>query len=489
MRRTVFFVLVSLEAAAASVLFLVAAALPSTADVQQASARLLRVSTAAGRQVSGLRAQAAVIRKRQPQMLYAARQLERQVQAVSADVRHRDFRGVGVSAVGDALDNIADGLDGMASTLGPEGLGQFGKGLGATADYLDGQVAPTALRAADALDDAARALRTDAGRLEAVLKGSPLELKAARAMVDSLTRFEEGLGRMQKLTGMKNFRAMREGFKGLETSLDSGAEQVEKASGYTIPKVTVKGLRLQVDEQPFWPEGKNIAAGMRKGAVGCAAAGKEMDAVEKELPKLRASLGQSRQVVAATRQALASALANEEKLAPVLESLPRTLGRLARELPALAVELARMLRQTARLADVATALRLAEKNLSAASARWPKLRGNLTKSAALLRTTRKELKHALAHRREFEQTVRESVEAATSVAETAPAFLEELGEGLEQQEASLGELAESIEQVNEAVPAAARSAARLLALVRVLLVLVGGTVAVHACWVLTKNKG
>ena len=227
------------------------------------------------------------MRERQPELLTLARRLEKQMRIVSDSVEGSDLNSEGLAAVGEALGNVAAGLDSLATTLDPRGVGQISKGLGSTADYLDRQVAPTAEKAANALEEAGKALKTDAAQVQALLEGAPVELKAARAMVDSLTKFEEGLARMKKLAGMKNFDAMREGFQGLQTSLESGADQVEKLSGYTIPKVTVKGLRVMVEEKDFWPEGKTIAAGMRKGAKGCAAAGKEMDGLKKELPHLR----------------------------------------------------------------------------------------------------------------------------------------------------------------------------------------------------------
>src|SRR5206468_9596167 len=66
----------------------------------------------------------------------------------------------------DALGNIASGLDGLATTFDPKAVGQVGKGLSATADYLDGKVAPAAEKAAMALEEAGKALKADASRSE-----------------------------------------------------------------------------------------------------------------------------------------------------------------------------------------------------------------------------------------------------------------------------------------------------------------------------------
>ncbi len=390
--------------------------------------------------------------------------------------------------VSDALGNVADGLDGLATTFDPKAVGQMGKGLTATADFLDGKVMPAADKAATALEDAGKALKSDAGRLKDLLAESPVELKAARAMVDSLTKFEDGLKEMKNVVKLDSFDAMREGFKGLETSLDSGADQVEKVADYTIPKVTVKGLKITVEQKDFWPEGKNIAAGMRKGAKGCQAAGKEMDALKKRLPKLGESLEESQKVVVATRQALASALASQEKLEPVLKNLPKSLARLSSELPALTTELAKVLRETSRLKEVAVALRQTEKNVNTAAKRWPQLRETLEKSGTLLRATQKQLRTALSRRDDFETTMRQTVELTTLFAEALPVLLEQMEEGLRQQEESLAELGDSIDRVSEAVPVAGQTAGRLLGITRALLSVVALLVGLHAGYLLVGGR-
>jgi uncharacterized phage infection (PIP) family protein YhgE len=484
MQRLFFWCLGGLELAAAIVLLVIAWQLPGPADVEEMSSRVEKVSRNAGRQVRNLRRQVTLVRSRQPELLRLAQKLEKQMRGVSDSVSDQQLNGEVLVSVGDALKNVATGLDSLATMLDPKGIGQIGKGLGATADYLDRKIVPSAEKAAVALEDAGKTLKGDMKRMKVLLEESPVELKAARAMVDSLTKFEDGLKRMKKVILMDNFDSMREGFKGLETSLDSGADQVEKVAGYTIPKVTVKGLRLTIEEKDFWPEGKTIAEGMRKGAKGCQAAGKEMDGLKKELPRLRESLEQSRQVVSATRQALQSALASQEKLEPLLKSLPRNLARLAGELPALTVELAKVLRETVRLKEIAAALRQAEKSMDVASKNWPQMRDSLSKSAVLLRATRKQLQHAIAHQDDFEETMTQTVELTTLFAEALPILLEQLEEGLSQQEDSLAELGDSIDRVSEVVPVASRSASRLLFTTRLLLGLVALTVSLHAGYLL-----
>jgi methyl-accepting chemotaxis protein len=169
-------------------------------------------------------------------------------------------------------------------------------------------------------------------------------------------------------------------------------------------------------------------------------------------------------------------------------AVSRNLSRLSSELPALTTELAKVLRETAKLKEVAAALRQAEKNVDAATARWPQLRETLEKSATLLRSTRKQLRKALDHRDGFEDTMRQTVELTTLFAGALPALIEQMDEGLHQQEESLAELGDSIDQVSEVIPDASRSLARLVGTIRVLLGLVAMAVGLHAAYVLAGAR-
>src|SRR5947209_15360321 len=75
--------------------------------------------------------------------------------------------------VGNALGDVAKGLDGLAKTLDPHALGKLGEGLGATASYLDEKVVPTASAAADQLEEASSGLRADAKQLGATPSSLP----------------------------------------------------------------------------------------------------------------------------------------------------------------------------------------------------------------------------------------------------------------------------------------------------------------------------
>src|SRR5207247_6271428 len=101
-----------------------------------------------------------------------------------------------VRAMGDALGDISKGLDGLASVLDEKNVGKLGEGLNATASYLDEKVAVSAARAADDLEKATEGFKADARMLGELLREAPPDLKAARAVHDSLDRFGEGLGKL-----------------------------------------------------------------------------------------------------------------------------------------------------------------------------------------------------------------------------------------------------------------------------------------------------
>jgi chromosome segregation ATPase len=479
MRRSLFQVLGVLESLVALVLLAFAWQLPGPAEVHDRVGRVERVSRQTGRQVEQLRQRLEALRERRPQMQALALRLQAQMRLVNDNLTSQQIDYATVRTVSDALGDVARGLDGLSDTLDPQGIGQLGAGLKATADYLDRQVAPAAAKAAGQLDQTAADVRGDALRLSALLRQAPPDLKAAREIHDGLARFSDGLERMDRILKLQQLGAMREGFKGLESSLTTGAEQVERLAGYTYPVVSFDGLRPVVDQKQFWPEGDRIAEGMRKAAKGVAAAAKEADGLAADLPKLREALGQSRRVAAATREALGTALKQQEKIEPLLKDAPQHAARLAEQLPQLSADLGKILRDTARLKDVAALLRQAQKGMDAAAARWPELRQNLGRSTVLLRATRAQLESALAHREEYEAALRQTHLLSKTFTAALPLLTEELEEELHQQEQSLADLGTSIDEVSAVLPACGQGASRILQMTRLLLGLVAAIFALH----------
>jgi hypothetical protein len=486
MRRIFFSSLGVMEMLVGVTLFAFAWQLPGPQEVDDTLGKAQKVSTNASEQVGNLRKQVGNVRKNQPKVESLTLRLQAQLKRVGKQLRDQKFDDKAAVVLGDALGNAANGLDGIGAVLDPKGLGQIGTALKTTAEYLDGKVAPNAEKAAERLEKTTADIRADALRLNALLSAAPLDLKAARATADALAQFDESLGRMIKVLRLKNFEAIQDGFKGLETSLGTGADQVDRVAGYTYPVVRFEGLKPKVEQRSFWPEGRTTADGMRKAARGVTAAGKELTAFHKELPRLRASLVASRKVVTATKEALETALKQEDKVGPLLKSVPEHAARLAAELPQLGGDLAKVLRETAKLREVAVSLRSTQKGIDASVKRWPHLRQELRRSSELLRAMQKQLAATLGpqQRAEYRTTVDQTLQLIDAFVAALPLLTDQLDAHLLKQEQSLENLGTSLDEVSAALPSVAHTTSRLLVTTRLLLALVGGISLLHAIYLL-----
>lgn len=484
MRRFVFLSLGVLEMAVAAVLVAFAWFLPGPAEVYDGAGRIDRAGRRTVEQVRHLRRQLQDLREHQPQMQELALRLQTQMRTVTESLRGQQVDYDAVQAISDALEDAAKGLDGLSGALDPKGVGQLGQGFKAAADFLEKQIIPAATEAANGLEQATQTLRSDAARLSDLLRETPLDLRAVREVYDSLGKFSEGLGRVNVTLKVQRMGTMREGFKGLESALGSGADQVERLSGYTYPVVTFNGLRPVIEQKAFWPEGEAIADGMRKAAKGATAAGREVEALAEELPALQTSLEESRKIVEGARQALATALKQREKVEPLLKSAPEHAARLAEELPRLGTDLAKMLRETNKLKEVAGVLRQAQRSVEEAVNNWPEVRRNLARSSVLLRATRDQLRDALLHRSEYEAGRNQTLALARTFAAALPLVTTQLEDHLQEQERSLEGLGVSIEEVRAVLPPAAGTAVRILQTVRLLLGLVAAIFVLHGAYLI-----
>ncbi|HEY7425460.1 MAG TPA: hypothetical protein VH682_14610 [Gemmataceae bacterium] len=488
MRRIIFLVLGVLELLSAAVLVYFAWQLPGRSDVEDTMGRAERVTQHTGGQVQRLRDQLRAFRERRPQMQALALRLQQEMRVVNDQLKSQQIDYSTVKAVSDSLGDAANGLDGLSDTLDPKGMEQFGQGLKAAADFLEKEVGPAATKAADTLDKTTEGLRRDARHLSAVLKTAPPDLRAAREIHDSLGKFDQGLERMQELLKVDRLNTMREGFRGLEQSLNTGAEQVERLSGYSYPVVTFRGMRPSIEQRAFWPEGDKIADGMRKAARGTAAAAEELELLAKDLPQLRQSLEESRKAAGATRDALAVALKQQDKVEALLKSVPEHAARLADQLPDLASSLAKILRDTSRLKEIGKLLRQTGQAVEAAVERWPELRKNLGRSAVLLRATQGQLKNVLTHRADYEASLQNTLVLSRTFSAALPLLTEQLEMELDDQEQALTNLGDSINDVNAALPACARGASNILQTMKGLLVLMAAIFGLHGGYLMLSVR-
>jgi uncharacterized phage infection (PIP) family protein YhgE len=479
-RRAIFLILGCLEFAIAAVLIGFGWSLPSKAEVEQSFTSVECATQRTGDQVHFIQQQVHDLRR--PELKDLADRLQVETRLVARTLRKQKVDYKTIETVGDSLGQVAEGLDNISETLDPRHIGKLGDGLGQTATFLEDRMAPTAVKAADDLDISVGELRKNAKQLALLLRAASPDLKAAQEIHDGLARFSDGLARMNVALKMDHLAAMQEGFKGLESSLTNGAEQVEELSGYTYPVVTFNGLRPEIDQRKFWPKGDDIAIGMRKAAAGVKGAGKELDRLSAELPKLRDTLDESRKVAEKTRAAMAAALKQRDQVEPLLKEVPEQAARMAEELPKLGADLAKVLRDTEKLKEVALALKQAQKGIEEAVARWPQLRTTLSRSAVLLRATQKQLNQALDNRQDYEAAMRQTVLLAETFAILLPEFTDQIDRQLAQHERSLGDLGQSIHEVSVSVPVYGRTAVRLVQTARLLLWLLGPIFAVHGIY-------
>ncbi len=488
MRRTIFLSLGVLEFLVALVLLVFAWQVPGPDEVQDGMARVERVGKQTGKLTRQLHDQLHVLRERRPQLQAMAVRLQEEMRTVTDHLRGQQVDYNTVRTVSEALGDVANGLDSLSQALDPEGVARIGAGLEATADYLDQRVAPAGTEMAAQLDKATAGLQADAKRLSVLLRAVPADLKAAREIYDSLGRFDEGLERMDAMLELQRGDAMKEGFKGLEESLTTGAEQVSRLSGYTYPVVRFEGLKPVMDQKQFWPEGDKIADGMRKAAKGATAAGQELEQLTRDLPKLRQSLEESRKVASRTRAVLAGALKQQDQLEALMKGVPEHAARLSEELPRLGASLSKVLRDTANLREVAKLLRQTHKSIDEAVGRWPELRKNLGRSAVLLRATQGQLKYVLDHRTEYEASLQQTLTMSRTISAALPLLTEQLEQDLSEQEHSLSSLGEGIDEVTGVLPGAGRTASRLIQTTRLLLCLLALVFSFHGAYMVLSER-
>lgn len=488
MRRLVFLVLGALELLSAVVLVYFAWIVPGRRDVDETAARADRVTRHTATQVHGLRDQFRLLHERRPQMQELALRLQSEMRVINDHLKTQKIDYETVQTLSDALGDAASGLDGLAQTLNPKELKQFGDGVKAAADFLEKQVGPAAATAADDLDKTTVSLREDAKLLSDLLRSAPPDLKAARDIHDGLRNFDRGLERMEQLLRVERIDTMREGFKGLEQSLNTGAEQVQRLSNYTYPVVRFNGWTPAIEQRAFWPEGGEIADGMRKAAKGAAAATEQMQLLSKDLPQLRQTLVDSRKAAAATRETLAVALKQQDKVEGLLKSVPENAARLTEQLPRLAQSLASILRDTSRLKDVGRLLRQTHKGIDNAIARWPELRKNLGRSSLLLRNTQGQLDYVLTHRDEYEASLQHTLMLSRTISASLPLLSEQLEMELGDQERALTNLDDSLNDVRESLPGLARNASNILQTTRLLLLLLAVIFGLHGGYLIAGSR-
>jgi hypothetical protein len=479
MRRTLFFALGVLEILVAAVLLVLAWQLPGAAEVEDKVGRVEKVSRETAGQVRGLRDQFRLLRRRQPEAQELAQNLRVQMKRLYDSLKSQEVNYDAAHSIRDSLGEVARGIDGLSDALDSEALDQLAAGLSAAADFLDLQVAPAAERTAERLESSARALRAELQGLGGWLRGLPLDLNAAHTVRISLDRLDQALAGLGLGLEPEHVEALRDRYRDLQAALSRAAAQVEAVSAATFPAVSFQGGFPSVEVRPLWPEGRQAAAVLGRVADNAAALGKEVDALNRDLPHLRGALQEGRLVAERSRRVLTLALEQQQRLLPLLGGVPDAAARLADELPAAAADLARALGDTARLRGVAAGLRRARASVLAAAGRWPEVRRNLLRSAALLRATQAELGRVIDRQGEYSSALQRSLSLINSFMAALPLFTAHLGHELQDQEESLQRLEQGLNEVTAVLPQMADGATRIFRLTRLLMLLVAAVFGLH----------
>lgn len=486
MRRVVFLILGLLELAVGFVLLSLGAQLPDNEEVDRGFQGAERVTRNAGTHARIMRRQVEDLRK--PKLHQLARDLQEQTHAVTKLVNEQKVDYHSVQAMRDALDDAAVSLDELSTGLDGSRVQKLGEGLGDAANLLEERIIPGTSKAAEEIESASKQLRSDAKQLATALRTAPPDLKTAREVHESLQRFGEGLDRMSTVLKLERLDTMRDGFRGLDTALGTGAEQVEKLTGYSYPVVTIKNFQPEVEQKKFWPEGDKIAEGMRKAQAGVAAAGREIDGINGDLPKLRGALDESRKMVHKTREALGAVLDQQAKLEPALKDMPARADRMAEELPKIGDDLAKLLRDTGRMKELASSLRQVQKGLNTAVAHWPDLQKALSRAAVLLKMTRNQLDEALKHRQEYEKALNQNIALAESFAALLPVVTDQLDNRLDEEGHALQEMEQSLGEVQQSLPVYSRTTQQVIRAGRWLSWLMAAIAAVHGGYLILGSR-
>ncbi len=288
-----------------------------------------------------------------------------------------------------------------------------------------------------------------------------------------------GLDGLAALLKPENIQAVREGFSGLESAFNKGAERMSGLASASYPVISLRGVTPSVEYHKFWPEGAAIADGLRKASKGSAAARKGLDAFSAELPRLRDGVAECRKIADRTHAALGSLLQRQDKIETLLKNAPAQASRLADDVPRLGEELSRMLHETARLRDLTKIMRTGQQGLERTAKSWPELRKSLGSSAALLRGTQKQLRGVLDNRQAYEASLQHSRTMIEGLSAALPMYTDQWGEDVVKQERSLTNLGTSIDDVTAVMPEIKAVGSRLLVMTRLLLSLVGAIFLLH----------
>src|SRR5262245_34466621 len=364
-----------LELSIAVAVVMIGLRLPSREEVSDNFGRVEKVTDGSEKQVRLMREQVSDLRRQDLGSKAEQLRLHTRTAADAASKQKVDFQTV--DAIAKSLADVSKGLKTWADTVDAEQMKQVSTGLGQAGAFLETGVADPSEKSAAELEAALAGLEKDATRLATLLRQAPPDLKAAKTIHDGLGSFDTGLEKLTDLVKTERITAMKEGLAGLEVSLSSTADQVEKVSAVSYPIITINGLKPSIETKPFWPDGEKVADGLKKATKGVKAANEQLDVMAKSLPELEKALAESRKSVKVTRESLGTALKNQAETEKLLKAVPDQTATLAEALPSMGKTLTRTLRETKKLRDLANGLKAVQKSLDDTLKGWPEVAAGL----------------------------------------------------------------------------------------------------------------
>ena len=191
-----------------------------------------------------------------------------------------------VHTIEGALGDVAQGLDGLSTTLDAQGVRKVGDGLKDTADLLDRRSLPPPTapptsstspptRCASTPSNFASSWTTRRSTSRPPARSMTAWAGSARASIGSTPAWNR-----RALTRCAT--ASRAWKKPFQRRRPGGAR-----TGYSYPSVRMAGLKPNVEQKPFWPEGKKIADGIRRAAFGHVVGDRATRRAGTGVPKLR----------------------------------------------------------------------------------------------------------------------------------------------------------------------------------------------------------
>ena len=478
MRRPLNIALGVLEILVALVLGAFVFQLPGPDDVADKVGRIEKVGLESTQQVAGLREQLEKVRRRQPRARQLAAQLSDRVDKLN--VQERDY-DTATEHLANALVQAANDIDNASKRLDGTLLNQFAAGLAQTAELLDKQLAPAATVTGGRLEESARNLRGDVRRLTKLWDEAPPDVQIARSVTQVLGQFDEGLAAVSERLDENRVQVLMVEMKSMELALLSAADTADRLGSMSNP-LDAFSLSAITSQRP-----SGRKASSRRCVCGRwprPSTSRRTNSASRPRYCLRSEPGSMPAVPRPPmcRRDLGNVIRRRLSDDPHLRNTPLQVATTADEILTIGEELGRLLRQTNQLRETAARLRQVRAGTIEADRGLQQLRTSLGDFANLLRWFETNLRQGA-----FRSSLGQTLIVLTAFVEALPVLTDSLETELEEQDQSLGRLEDSVKHLTSTLPEGGRTAARLIQMTRVLMLLMGSISLLHGAFLIMSS--